>query len=151
MILIPIIGIPALYVWYSGGLRNAAENIGNAAGWVMENIISVIAGLIQGIFEWITGSISALLRIIGRLIESLSEFVVEIAVDIADSIVGGLNAVLDMFKNTLEDIPALFEAFEKFVADVFPFMPPEFVMLLTFGIVLLAAVGIIKAILGIFM
>ncbi|MCL2605250.1 MAG: hypothetical protein FWD90_12290 [Defluviitaleaceae bacterium] len=133
--------------WIWSGIRRPIDWVVEN---VLENILEFIAGIIGTILEVITGALSAILRIVGRIIESVAEFVRDIALEIADALVNALDTSVGFFKTVVDGIPDLFENFEAFVSDIFPFMPTEFVMLLTFGIVLLAAVALIKLIVGIF-
>jgi hypothetical protein len=114
--------------------------------WLVNGVLSIGNVL----FEFIGGGIMAIIHVLGRIIESLAEFIVDVALDIAGSIINGIDQVSNLFNKTLDDIPNLLTSFEEFLIHVFPFMPPEFVNLISLGIILLAAVAIIKVIIGIF-
>jgi len=45
-----------------------------------------------------------------------------------------------------DEVPKLFGGFLDFLGVVFPYLPPEITLLLTFGVVAVVFIGIIKAI-----
>ncbi len=53
-----------------------------------------------------------------------------------------VEAVLTIF----DELPALFGGFLDFLAAVFPFLPPELMTILTFGVIAIVTIGIIKAV-----
>jgi hypothetical protein len=56
----------------------------------------------------------------------------------------GLSMVLGLIRKFFEEIPPTFASFTKFLQEVFSYLPPEFVLIITFGMALMVAVGVIK-------
>lgn len=76
--------------------------------------------------------------VIGGLLDAL--------ISLVDMITGKLADVVAAVMRIFEEVPQLFTGFLGFLSAVFPFMPPEIMLLLTFGIAAVVFVGIIKAI-----
>ena len=74
----------------------------------------------DGLIEWLSG-----------LVKSLSD---------------NLSGVVGLLRRFFEEIPKLFGGFLDFLSAMFPFLPDEIMLLLTFGIAAVVFVGIIKAI-----
>ena len=62
------------------------------------------------------------------------------------SLSDNLSGVVDLILRFFTEIPELFSGFTGFLAAVFPFLPEEITLLLTFGMAALVVVGVIKAI-----
>lgn len=75
---------------------------------------------------------------IGGLLDAL--------ISLVDMLTGKLADVVAAVMRIFEEVPQLFTGFLGFLSAVFPFMPPEITLLLTFGIAAVVFVGIIKAI-----
>ena len=56
-----------------------------------------------------------------------------------------LGAVVETILSVLDEAPKLFGGFLDFLGAVFPFLPPELMLLLTFGVIAIVTIGIIKA------
>ncbi len=76
--------------------------------------------------------------VIGGLLDAL--------ISLVDMLTGKLADVVAAVMRIFEEVPQLFTGFLGFLSAVFPFMPPEITLLLTFGIAAVVFVGIIKAI-----
>ena len=76
--------------------------------------------------------------VIGGLLDAL--------ISLVDMITGKLADVVAAVMRIFQEVPQLFSGFLGFLSAVFPFMPPEITLLLTFGIAAVVFVGIIKAI-----
>lgn len=76
--------------------------------------------------------------VIGGLLDAL--------VSLVDMLTGKLADVVVAIMQIFQEVPQLFSGFLGFLSAVFPFMPPEIMLLLTFGIAAVVFVGIIKAI-----
>lgn len=76
--------------------------------------------------------------VIGGLLDAL--------ISLVDMLTGKLADVVAAVMRIFEEVPQLFTGFLGFLSAVFPFMPPEIMLLLTFGIAAVVFVGIIKAI-----
>lgn len=72
----------------------------------------------------------------------LIDFLNGIIQALSDNLSGAVELVLRFFR----EIPKLFDGFTGFLAAVFPFLPDEIMLLLTFGMAALVFVGVIKAI-----
>lgn len=96
------------------------EKIGNFLGTILEGII--------GIFD----------AILGKLLDAL--------VALSEMLLGKIKDVVAVVLSVLEEVPALFSGFLNFLGLVFPFLPPEITLLLTFGVIAVVFIGIIKAI-----
>ena len=57
-----------------------------------------------------------------------------------------LSAVIETVLNVLDEVPKLFGGFLDFLGILFPFLPSEITLLLTFGVVAVVFAAIIKAI-----
>ena len=75
--------------------------------------------------------------VVGGLLDGL--------VSLANMLLGKLADVVSAIMSFFTEIPKLFEGFLGFLSAVFPFFPPEIMLLLTFGIAAVVFIGIIKA------
>lgn len=57
-----------------------------------------------------------------------------------------LAVVVETILSLFEEIPKLFGGFLAFLAAVFPFLPPELMTILTFGLAAVVFIGIVKAV-----
>lgn len=83
------------------------------------------------------------------LIETITAFIGKILdglIALAEVIVEKLTAIVEMVLGWFDSLPQMFEGFLAFLASVFGFLPPEIVILMTFGFALVIFIGIIKAI-----
>lgn len=85
---------------------------------------------------------SGVLELLGALVGKLLDGLISLAELIAEKLVDVVNLVLGFF----DEIPKLFTGFLAFLTAVFPFLPPEIMMLLTFGIAAIVFIGIVKAV-----
>ena len=60
-------------------------------------------------------------------------------------LMGKVKDVVEVVLSVLDEVPKLFDGFLNFLGVVFPFIPPEITLLLTFGIIAVVFIGIIKA------
>lgn len=92
------------------------------------NLIGAICGGVIGLIDAVLGKLlDALIALAGMLVEKL-KIVVE--------------TVLSIF----DELPLLFGGFLDFLVAVFPFLPPELMTILTFGIIAVVFIAIIKAV-----
>ena len=66
--------------------------------------------------------------------------------NLASSLLSGLSRVVELLLRCFQVIPTLFSGFLDFLSALFPFLPEEIILLLTFGMVAVALIGIIKAV-----
>ena len=85
---------------------------------------------------------SGLLELLGAVVGKLLDGLISLAELIAEKLVDVVNLVLGFF----DEIPKLFTGFLAFLTAVFPFLPPEIMTLLTFGIAAIVFIGIVKAV-----
>ena len=74
---------------------------------------------------------SGLIEFLDGLIKSLSK---------------NLHGAVELILSFFQEVPAMFSGFLAFLTAMFPFLPPEIMTLLTFGIAAVVFIGIIKAI-----
>ena len=96
------------------------DKIGNFLGTILEGII--------GIFD----------AILGKLLDAL--------VALSEMLLGKIKDVVEVVLSIFDELPALFDGFLNFLALIFPFLPSEITLLLTFGVIAVVFIGIIKAI-----
>ena len=96
------------------------DKIGNFFGTILEGII--------GIFD----------AILGKLLDAL--------VALSEMLLGKIKDVVEVVLSIFDELPALFDGFLNFLALIFPFLPSEITLLLTFGVIAVVFIGIIKAI-----
>jgi hypothetical protein len=105
-------------------------------------------GFWDTITDIIGGGISAVLSGIVKLLVALIGAVVDLIVGVIGKVLEGLGAVVELIFSFFEEIPLLFAGFTAFLGAVFVFVPPEFGMLITFGILLLIVAAVLKRFLG---
>ena len=66
-------------------------------------------------------------------------------VSLANMLLGKLADVVAAVMSMFMEVPQLFTGFLDFLSAVFPFVPPDIMLLITFGIAAVVFVGIIKA------
>lgn len=79
--------------------------------------------------------------LIGAVIGGLLDGLVSLANMLLGKLADVVAAVMSMFM----EVPQLFTGFLDFLSAVFPFIPPDIMLLITFGIAAVVFVGIIKA------
>lgn len=91
--------------------------------------------------------------LIGSGFGGIIEIVEAILGKILDALTSLVNMITDKFKGIVESIlsifdelPALFGGFLDFLAAIFPFLPPEITSILTFGVIAITFIGILKAV-----
>lgn len=83
------------------------------------------------------GILQLIEAVVGKFLDALTALVTMIT----DKLSTVVEAVLSIF----EEVPAMFGGFLAFLTAMFPFLPPEIITLLTFGIAAVVFIGIIKA------
>lgn len=104
---------------------------GDGSGGIWKKLGELIGAVLGGIIEVLEGVLSSLLDALISLAEMLRSGIVEV-----------VTTILSIF----EEVPALFSGFLDFLGLMFPFIPSEITLLLTFGIAAVVFIGIIKAI-----
>ena len=99
-----------------------------------ETIWDKIANFFGSIVDGIAGIFEAIL---GKLLDALTA--------LSELLMGKVKDVVEVVLSVLDEVPALFDGFLNFLGVVFPFIPAEITLLLTFGIIAVVFIGIIKA------
>lgn len=81
-----------------------------------------------------------------KLIEAVVGALLDALIALVDMITGKLADVVAAVLNIFTEVPKLFDGFLGFLSAIFPFLPAEITLLLTFGIAAVVFIGIIKAI-----
>ena len=76
--------------------------------------------------------------VLGKILDALTS--------LTDMLMEKLKTVVDTTLSIFDELPKLFGGFLAFLGAVFPFLPPELMTLLTFGIIAIVAIGIFKAV-----
>jgi len=100
-----------------------------------ETIWDKLARLISAIGS---GVISVIEGVLGKLLDAL--------IALAGMLVEKLRTVVDAVLRIFDEIPKLFGGFLDFLAALFPYLPPELMSILTFGVIAVVFIGIIKAV-----
>lgn len=116
------------------GPPGSGDGSGSGSGEEGESIWDKLGNLIGTILGTIIDIISA---VIGKILDALLALV--------EMIGDKLVAVVDLVLSFFDEIPRLFSGFLAFLTAVFPFLPEEVMLLLTFGIAVIVFIGIIKA------
>ena len=105
----------------------------NSAGGnsIWDKLGSFIGGLGSGILELVES-------VLGALLDALTSLVTMIA--------DKLRAVVDLILSIFDEVPALFGGFLAFLSAVFPYVPDDLVLLVTFGLAAVIFLGILRAI-----
>lgn len=75
--------------------------------------------------------------VIGKLLDGLNS--------LAEMLMEKLSAVVDTVLTVFDEVPKLFGGFLDLLGVIFPYIPSEIILLLTFGIIAVVFIGIIKA------
>lgn len=91
--------------------------------------------------DLIGSGLGGILKLIEAVVSKLLDGLIALVEMLTDKLAAVVEAVLSIF----EEVPAMFGGFLDFLAAMFPFLPPEIMLLLTFGIAAVVFIGIIKA------
>ena len=114
------------------GIGPPSNSGSNSSG---DSIWSKIGELLGTIFGGILGFFEAILS---KLLDAL--------ISLGAMIIDKLGAVVEVVLSIFEEVPKLFGGFLDFLLALFPFLPDEIWLLLTFGIAAVVFIGIIKEI-----
>lgn len=84
------------------------------------------------------GLIDIIGAILGKILDAL--------IALAEMLMDKLKTVVETILTIFDELPALFGGFLDFLSAVFPFLPPELMTILTFGVIAIVFIGIIKAV-----
>ena len=99
-----------------------------------ETIWDKIASFFGSIVDGIAGIFEAIL---GKLLDALTA--------LSELLMGKVKDVVEVVLAVFDELPKLFGGFLDFLALIFPFLPAEITLLLTFGVIAVVFTGIIKA------
>lgn len=92
------------------------------------NFIGSLGGGLVGLIE----------AVLGKLLDALTA--------LAEKMMEKLKVVVETILSIFDELPLIFGGFLDFLAALFPFLPPELMTILTFGILAVVFIGIIKAV-----
>ena len=107
---------------------------GDSSGEEGETIWDKLGNLIGSVFDGLLGVVEA---VIGKILDAL--------IALVEMISEKLEQVVTLVLGFFDYIPGLFTGFLGFLGAVFPFLPEDIMLLLTFGIAVVVFIGIIKA------
>lgn len=84
------------------------------------------------------GIIEIIEAILGKILDALTSLV--------DMITDKFKGIVESILSIMDELPALFGGFLDFLAAIFPFLPPEITTILTFGVIAITFIGILKAV-----
>lgn len=113
---------------YSAWEKGTNENHNRMIRRWFPNFFGSIVDGIAGIFE----------AILGKLLDALTA--------LSEMLMGKVKDVVEVVLSIFDELPQLFGGFLDFLGIVFPFLPSEITLLLTFGVIAVVFIGIIKAI-----
>lgn len=100
-----------------------------------ETIWQKIGKLFGAIGDGIIGLIEAA---VGKILDAL--------ISLVEQINEKLKTVVEAILSIFDELPAIFNGFLAFLTALFPFLPPELMTILTFGVLAIVFIGIIKAV-----
>ncbi len=100
-----------------------------------ETIWDKLGKLIGAVGSGILGLIDAAL---GKLLDAL--------IALVEGMMERLKTVVEAILSIFDELPQIFGGFLAFLTALFPFLPPELMTILTFGILAVVFIGIIKAV-----
>ena len=100
----------------------------------------------ESIWDKIGNFFGSLFGGIGKLLEAVLGKLLDALASLAGALLEKLSAVIETVLNVLDELPKLFGGFLDFLGILFPFLPSEITLLLTFGVVAVVFAAIIKAI-----
>lgn len=100
-----------------------------------ETIWDKLGNLIGSLLGGLIGMVEAVL---GKILDAL--------IALAEGIMERLKTVVEAVLSIFDELPLLFGGFLAFLTALFPFLPPELMTILTFGILAVVFIGILKAV-----
>ena len=108
----------------SGGDSADGDSIWNKLGNLIGSLTSGLADVI--------------IAIVGAVLDALTK--------LAETIGNGFTTIVEMILGWFESIPDLFSGFLGLLTALFPFLPDDIMLLLSFGVAAIVFIGILKAI-----
>ena len=80
------------------------------------------------------------------MVEAVLGKILDALIALAEGIMERLKTVVEAVLSIFDELPLLFGGFLAFLTALFPFLPPELMTILTFGILAVVFIGILKAV-----
>ena len=112
------------------GPPSTPDNGDSGSGGIWDKLGNLMGSVVAGILSLIEA-------VFGKLLDSM--------ISLAEMIAGKLKQVVELVLSFFDEIPTLFGGFLGFLSAVFPFIPDDIMLLLTFGLAAVVFIGIIKA------
>lgn len=112
------------------GPPSTPDNGDSGSGGIWDKLGNLLGSVVAGILSLIEA-------VFGKLLDSM--------ISLAEMIAGKLKQVVELVLSFFDEIPTLFGGFLGFLSAVFPFIPDDIMLLLTFGIAAVVFISIIKA------
>lgn len=81
-----------------------------------------------------------------EIIEAILSKILDALTSLVDMLVGQFKHIVESILSLFDELPALFGGFLDFLRAIFPFLPPEITTILTFGVIAITFIGILKAV-----
>ena len=81
-----------------------------------------------------------------EIIEAILSKILDALTSLVDMITDKFKGIVESILSIFDELPALFGGFLDFLAAIFPFLPPEITTILTFGVIAITFIGILKAV-----
>ena len=121
------------------GPPSGSDDSGDGKETIWDKIKNFFDSVLGGFIDLVFG---AIVTVVGKLLDWLTSLV--------NMLTEKLGEVIDAVLSILDEVPRLCSGFLDFLSLIFPFIPPEITMLLTFGIIAVVFIAIIKALRGLF-
>ena len=100
----------------------------------------------ESIWDKLGKFLGSLLGGIGDLLNAVLSKLLDALASLAGTLLEKLTGVVETVLNVFDELPKLFGGFLDLLGILFPFLPPEITLLLTFGVIAVVFAAIIKAI-----
>lgn len=100
-----------------------------------ETIWDKLGNLLGSILGGLIGMVEAVL---GKILDALTA--------LAEMLMAKLKTVVEAILSIFDELPLIFGGFLDFLVALFPFLPAEIMTILTFGVIAIVFIGIIKAV-----
>ena len=100
--------------------------------------------------ETIWDKLGKLIGAIGKglidVVEAVFGKILDALISLVEMMAEKIGAVVETILSMFDELPAIFNGFLAFLTALFPFLPPELMTILTFGVLAVVFIGIIKAV-----
>lgn len=81
-----------------------------------------------------------------EIIEAILSKILDALTSLVDMITDKFKGIVESILSIFDELPALFGGFLDFLGAIFPFLPPEITTILTFGVIAITFIGVLKAV-----